>query len=249
MSTSSDNWTPPKNPDPSIILNEARADARAKRYKIALAKHVWYHNHALSISQAQFGVRLSFALSYWYQLGQEYPPAMAKLRSVRDGLEKQARKGENLDNAIPDLAAISRTLGEDSRTTSIFKVIDKTYPEKASMAFLFVNSALIKEKEYKLYGKYVEPNQEYVQMKYLYELNQERAKDPKFGANLSEYSGKSFREPFTTLIAILVVNNRKAEANEIVTRAKKEVPNEANNPQFQEELKSALAGIVPKPWP
>ena len=35
-------WSPPRNPDPSAILTEARADVRAKEYKTALAKHIWY---------------------------------------------------------------------------------------------------------------------------------------------------------------------------------------------------------------
>ena len=36
-------WTPPENPDPQTILNEAQSDALAKRYEIALAKHIWLH--------------------------------------------------------------------------------------------------------------------------------------------------------------------------------------------------------------
>lgn len=42
-------WTPPEKPDPQAILQEARQDAMAKRYETALAKHLWFHEHVLSI--------------------------------------------------------------------------------------------------------------------------------------------------------------------------------------------------------
>ena len=39
-------WTPPQNPNPDEILEEARADTEAGRYEDALAKHVWLHLNA-----------------------------------------------------------------------------------------------------------------------------------------------------------------------------------------------------------
>src|SRR5688572_11688303 len=52
-------WSPPANPDPHVILREAKADTQAGRYEEALAKHVWFHSHALEIEPALYGVRLS----------------------------------------------------------------------------------------------------------------------------------------------------------------------------------------------
>ena len=40
-------WSPPPNPDPEVILEEARADAAAGRNEDALAKYVWFHNNAV----------------------------------------------------------------------------------------------------------------------------------------------------------------------------------------------------------
>ena len=77
-------WTPPEKPDPQVILQEARTDAMAKRYEDALAKHLWFHQNALKHEPALYGVRLSFALSYWEKLGNKYPPALASLKAVRD---------------------------------------------------------------------------------------------------------------------------------------------------------------------
>jgi hypothetical protein len=77
-------WAPPANPDPHKILDEAQDDARAGRYADALAKHVWFHENALKYEPSLAGVRLSFALGYWVAFGNSYPPALQKLKSIRD---------------------------------------------------------------------------------------------------------------------------------------------------------------------
>lgn len=240
-----DDWTPPDNPDPQAILREASVDAREKKYETALAKHLWFHENALRLNQAMTGVRLSFALSDWEKLGREYPPALEKLKSIRDSLEKRVKKGEDIGSGFHDLAAINRTLNEDSRTAESFRQLDSQNPKAATMAFHFVKPALVKDKAYELYVKYVDAKRDFLQMKHLYELNQQMAENPKFGAKLSEHGSKTFRNGCTTLVAILVVTDRKTEAKEIAALAKKEL----DDAQFQEELEAALSGTVPKPWP
>ena len=90
-------WTPPAKPDPSKILQEAARDVTAQRYEEALEKHVWYHENALKIEPAQYGVRLSFALSAWHRLGLVYPPALEKLTSIRDENERTLREAHGTD--------------------------------------------------------------------------------------------------------------------------------------------------------
>ncbi len=243
--TSASEWTPPDNPDPQSILNEAHSDARAKRYEIALAKHVWFHENALKINQAMSGVRLSFALSYWKSLGQEYLPALEKLRQIRDELAAKANEGADIGSGFHDLASINRTLDEDSNTTVAFKSLVLKNPEAAKRAFHFVKPALIKDKEYAIYVKYVDAKNDFSQMKHIYEMHTQMAKDPKFGTRILEHAKKSFRNSTATLVAVLSVNDRKLEASEIATLAKKEL----EDPKFHEELEAALAGTVPAPWP
>lgn len=243
--TLASDWIPPENPDPQLILNEAHSDARAKRYKIALAKHIWFHVNALKINPAMSGVRLSFALSYWKRLGQEYPPAMEKLRQIRDELSAKVDEGMDIGGGFHDLAAINRTLEEDSNTTDAFKKLVVKNPEAAKRAFLFAKPALIKDKEYALYVKYVDAEKDYLDMKQMYEMNKRMAKDPKFGSQMLDHATKSFRNSTATLVAVLSVNDRKIEASEIATLAKKEL----EDAKFHEELEVALAGTVPQPWP
>ena len=238
-------WLPPDSPDPQAILQEARVDARAKRYNIALAKHVWFHENALEISPSLSGVRLSFALSDWKRLGSSYPPAMEKLRQIRDDLASQAEAGKDLGIGFLDLVAINRTLSEESKTTDVFKILVEKNPQAAERAFVFSGPALIKAKEYSLYMEYVDAMNDYLKMKQMYETERRRARDTEFGASVREHATLSFRNKTATLVAILSVNDRKDEAAEIARLAKSEL----DDAGFHKELEAALAGTVPDPWP
>lgn len=238
-------WTPPDNPDPQAILREASVDARARRYETALAKHVWFHENALQLQPSMAGVRLSFALSDWERLGREYPPALEKLKSIRDSLEDRVKKGEGIDRGFHDLAAINKTLKEDSRTAESFRQLDSQNPQAARRAFHFAQRALILDEAYEIYVKYVDAKRNFLQMKHLYELDQQMAEDSQFGASLAEHGTKTFRNESATLVAILVVNDRKTEAEEIAALARKVL----DDASFQRELDAALSGTVPQPWP
>lgn len=104
-------WQPPLKPDPDAILEEARADARAGRYEDALQKHLWFHRHALEHRPALYGVRLSFALGYWLELGEAYPPAITKLKEVRDDAEKKVVESkDDVTHLFHDMSAINEEL-------------------------------------------------------------------------------------------------------------------------------------------
>lgn len=104
-------WTPPADPDPKKIRDEAREDERAGRYEDALAKRVWYHENSRNYAGLG-GVRLSFALMESMDLGKEYPPALDKLREVRDEAEKAVNAGKDVWQSFQDYASINEYLGE-----------------------------------------------------------------------------------------------------------------------------------------
>jgi hypothetical protein len=191
------------------------------------------------------GVRLSFALSDWEQLGREYPPALEKLTAIRNSLEDRVKKGEDIGRSFHDLAAINRTLNEDSRTTESFRQLDSQNPKAAAKAIFYVKSALVKDKAYELYAKYVDAKRDFERLKRLYELTENMARDAKHVASIAEHSVKAFRHGSATLIAILVVTDQEAEAKEIAALAKEQL----DDAKFHKEIDDALAGVVPAPWP
>jgi hypothetical protein len=231
-----DDWTPPKNPDPQAILQEARADTRAKRYKIALAKHVWFHEYALIIEPALYGVRLSFALSDWLELAEKYPPALAKLKKIRDAARRNVMAGKNVRESFHDMASINYHLGEQSATKKTFEALDQKNPKTAEEVFDLAQPSLVIGKAYALIFKYISPKEDFAKMVAEYlrwkKLDQ-------------EFANKRFANASTTLVAILVLNDCKKEAEEIAASARAEW----DDSSFHAALEEALKGVVPDPWP
>ncbi|HTD86247.1 MAG TPA: serine/threonine-protein kinase, partial [Candidatus Binatia bacterium] len=75
---------PGEKPQPSKILDEAKEQRQHGEYEQALQRHIWYHNHALEFEPSLTGVRLSFALAEWIELGRRYPRARRALIEIRD---------------------------------------------------------------------------------------------------------------------------------------------------------------------
>ncbi|WP_252107185.1 MULTISPECIES: hypothetical protein [unclassified Halomonas] len=243
--TVADDWAAPENPDVLEVLNEARLDAMAGRYEEALEKHIWFYDKATLIDESVSAVRRSSALADWVRLGQEYQPALEKLCQTRDELLTKIMDGAYDSDSFHDLVAMNQILDEDSLTIEAFKYLDSTNPEAARRAFNFADAALIKEEEYALYGEYVSPQRDFLLMKNSYEHSMLNAEDPDFSASRTEFSINSFRNKAATLVAMLAVNGRVSEAEDIMSQAKEVL----EDPSFHAELEAASNGNVPDPWP
>lgn len=245
-------WTPPEDPDPQAILQEAKADRRAKRFDVALAKHVWFHEHALDIQPSLSAVRLSFALSHWIELGDAYPPALARLKEFRDEARRRVTPKEGSKVKFDDfqeLAAINRALDEESVTVDAFLALDADNPDAAGRMFHVAQPALVKAKEYALCGKYIETDKALRRIVDRYRLGREMAENPRFGARHLEFAVSKFRNEAAMLVALLVVNDRTTEADHVVREVKAQPGSAAFHEQLAKELDKALAGTVPKLWP
>jgi hypothetical protein len=238
-------WAPPEEPDASTILQEAQADARAGRHELALAKHVWYHENALKFDQGQGGVRLSFALSAWLELANDYPPALVALKQARDAALERSLKGPSGVSAFHDFASINRTLGEDRLTRDVFVRLDAENSAMGRVLFQIAEPALLKEKDYALCLKYLKPREAFLRALSTYRMNRELAADKQFGEHLADYADKSFSNGVATIVGLLAVSGRTDEAEQIARDAKKEW----KDASFHAAIEHALRGNVPAPWP
>lgn len=245
-------WTPPPNPDPQKILQEADADAQAKRYEDALAKHVWFNEHALEYQPSLTGVRLSFALSSWLKLGESYPPALVKLREVRDAAKDRITPQEGRRIAFEDFqefVSINKYLSDEKQTVEAFRAIDAADPDDASRLFALAEPALIRAKDYELCGKYIDADESLEQILDSYQRADKLASNPKIGERYKKYADKEFLSEATTLVALLVVNDRTAEAEEVMHELKKVDGDSKFHAKLTAGLEKAIQGVVPKPWP
>lgn len=170
---------------------------------------------------------------------------MDRLREARDEASNKVLEGKQLAKSFHDFAAINRTLDEDVLTVNTFIALDTQDRAAAKKVYPLEKRALLKGKEYKICETYLEPKRSYALMLYVRETNKQLAKNTQIGPNILEYTDKKFTNDASTLIALLVVNDRKQEAEEIAKRAR----NDWDNAAFHAAIDKALEGVVPTPWP
>ncbi len=237
-------WQPPDKPEPSTILDEAERDARAGRYDDALAKHVWYHENALKHEPAQSGVRRSFALADWLELGKKHPPALAKLEAYRQEARQRvlaSKEKKEVFEPFADFAAISRRLEKDQEIVELFEVLDEKHPQLAPRAYIVADDALIADGKFELCGKYLNGDKLIASRIYLLEHDRERAKNPRYARQLA-HSEQTFRREAVTMVAILVKCKREEEAKRVAEKARAAW----DDAELREALDKALKGELPK---
>lgn len=101
-------------------LQDARAAIQGREYQRALDQLVWFHNHALDEDIALRGVRLSFALADWIELGSMYPKALQVLRSIRNDKTSTLLSGKGSRQAFIDVSAINEYLKDEAATYGLF---------------------------------------------------------------------------------------------------------------------------------
>ena len=241
-------YTPPPNPKMQQILNEAQADAMAGRYQAALAKHIWFRNNALRYEPAMSGVRDSFALMYWAQLAEKYPPAMKKLKSIRDEaittLHRVDTDPQPATTAYLTAASINNGLKEGTNNVALFKWLDDHNPAAARQVYPVAENDLIAAEEYALCGRYMDAKRSYQQILGMYSRTKDASK--RGGRQqLMDFAEKMFSNQSATLVAVLSINNHPDEAEQVASQAARE----NRSPEFASLLAEAKTGKVPPRWP
>ena len=134
----------------TTVLREARQLVKSEQYAAALEKYIWFHDHALNFDRALAGVRLSYAIIEWVDLGKVYPPAREALERVRDTKTESLAQGTHDVMLFHDVASINRSLGEVERTRDLFKVIAGADRDVAEKCFRIALESLVDTKEFAL---------------------------------------------------------------------------------------------------
>jgi hypothetical protein len=215
-------------PDMQKYLNDTRVLVKQGKYQEALERHIWFHEHALEYDKAMLGVRTSFALSDWKNLGKVYPPALDSLKKTRDRkMEKiltdqyasiqSSANDQHIGMLFQDMTSINRVLEEDSITVQFFQSLILLNPETAGKCWIYAKEALFNEKRFDILNIYIKsPVNEYREVKnrYLSEVNRDNnikvARE-----SLKTYSEIRFIEKCTQLIQFSLYNNDEKSAKEI----------------------------------
>lgn len=123
--------------DPSVVLEKARKALRNKDYEVALEKYQWFFHNSIEINRSYYGVRLSYCLSEWKQLANDYPPAMEALIELKNNtlatfLETYSRQ------SFHEYKSIAGCLNEPKEVFDQFMIVHNSNKELAKNLFTFV---------------------------------------------------------------------------------------------------------------
>ena len=102
--------------DPRDRLDRARGAARSGDYEFALREYIWFHDHALEERPSLYGVRLSYALADWIELGENYPPALRALENIADRKTADLLAGAGDRGTFHDVVSINEYLARERNT-------------------------------------------------------------------------------------------------------------------------------------
>lgn len=149
--------------DPGDILRRGRAQASEGRYEDALSDYLWFHKHALEYERAYYGVRLSFALVYWKELADVYPPAGAAMKAVRDETAAAVLRSEDSTRALFDeVEAIDRELGRSRDTYELFLSLMAKDPERAKRCAELALPSIVEAEDYDLARQFLPHPEHYL---------------------------------------------------------------------------------------
>ena len=140
--------------DVDKLLRQGQDAAAAGRYKEALQKYVWFHNHALEHQPSFYGVRLSFALGYWLDLAKDYPPAGHKLRSIRDRKNRLLDTGKGTRDLFHDVESINQCLGESEKTYQLLCALEAKSPELAKKCGSIAIDCIVEAGDFEMANRY-----------------------------------------------------------------------------------------------
>ncbi len=224
------------------VLGSAVADRQARRFAESLEKFLWYFENSRN-EIGHGGVRLSFALRYWYDLAKEYQPAMDEFISVRDQAEARCREFCGERDAFEEAAALNRYLATSDRTISLFLQVAHRDKVAAQKMYRTVEPYLIATGLYSECGPFLEIHRTVEINIQIYKFGKE---NESLYAELFPSAPPSeeriFREKMLTLVALLVLNDRKSDAERVVEKSLSTL----NTDEFRSELAVAMTGQFPK---
>ncbi len=202
--------------DMQAYLRETQKLTKAGKYKEALERHVWFHDHSLEHESAMAGVRLSFALMYWKKLGDAYPPALKKMEEIRDAKQSILLDGKGDNSLFQDVASLNRTLGEDKKSIELFKKIESKDSQRAERLWLYIKDTVFELGEYDIAKRYVKDFSKNYKIAYADYLRDDAVFEK---SEMKNWNRKSFVKKCIQLITVADMTGHGDIALEIKSKA------------------------------
>jgi tetratricopeptide (TPR) repeat protein len=174
----------------------------------------------LEVDPAYYGVRLSFALADWVELGKKYPPALTALRKIRDEKTSRLVAGHAERNLFHDVESINDYLNESAATVQLFKKIEAAQPDFAASIYDLADEALIAAGEYALAKRYLgDPMIRFDTAKHHFEDGMRYAKSSQGGDAPCRAAESIFSKKIVRIIEVLDKSGDQEQARAIQSKA------------------------------
>lgn len=207
--------------DPDKVFERARNHYQKGNYEAALKDHIWFHDNALKYEPALYGVRLS-ALFEWVELGEKYPPALSKLKEIRDTKTDRIISGDGSFSLFHDVESINSHLGESKKTVQLFKTILNKYPALANECYRVAKEALVEYEEFEICNRFInDPLNNLKNIKGFLASDIKMYKGTDREESHIDWTINHYLEEAEQVVLILVKNNRIGEAKSFLSEASK----------------------------
>jgi hypothetical protein len=212
--------------DMQKYMQETRSLEGKGKYQEALDRHLWFHDHALEHDEAMYGVRLSFALMAWQELGKKYPPAAKALVDTRDKKAQALREGKGSKETFHDVLALDRTLEKPAETIRLFEEVTEKHPNQAAEYWRFVKDTVLDEKRFDLARKHIKDvPQEFAKSVKAFKANKQLYSDPNAGGpRFQAYNEDRLVKEALQLIDLALATGDRTAAIQIQKEATSLVP-------------------------
>ena len=201
--------------DPGEVLNKARLAFHLREYPEALEHYEYFFDHALDEDPSSFyGVRLSYCLSEWFDLGTNYPPALERLRQKRDSALNSLTLTRNPER-FHDYVAICQALNQDSSPVQSFLHFHLEDPTLAREIVRFIWDKLVETCHWQVCSTYLPaPNEQYRLALAKFDQSMEICKgNPSFGGEEFQVQIEGwYIKDVANLLLVLLHSNRQPEA-------------------------------------
>jgi hypothetical protein len=199
-------------------LQHIRKLTQEKKYPEALAAHQQFFEASRS-SSGMGGVRLSFALYDWIDLGNAYPPAMDALNDLSASHRKIILAGKSDFGIFHEYKAINEILGKNKETIETFVQVETKFPKQAEHYYLVMKDTLVQEEQLDVVARNAnDPIYEFEKIRYSREQSLSEMRKNKKLYDLV-FINAQFNKDVKTLIDVTAKIGMKDEAEEIERRA------------------------------
>lgn len=199
-------------------LQHIRKLTQEKKYPEALAAHQQFFEASRSTS-GMSGVRLSFALYDWIDLGKVYPPAMDALNDLSAAHRKIILEGKSDFSIFHEYKAINGVLNKNKETVETFVQVETKFPKQSERYYLVMKDILVQEEQLDVIARNAnDPIYEYETIRHSREQSLSQMRKSKRFYELP-FINAQFNKDVKALIDVTSKTGMQAEAEEVKNRA------------------------------